>query len=601
MRCLYLFLILIIIGLPVFVNAQEKEKQKSKTKSEEKKSVTRKALQQGIKFISTTPKDTIVNELSIDPYVEYTGRIIRSIYIERIGFEKSLYDSTKKVKKTITRVANALHRNSKEKTIRNHLFFKTHEPLIPAKLSDNERFLRDLDFILDSRIVVIPVEGTDSVDITVITRDVFSLGGSLGGSFPTAPKFSIYDANVSGRAQRIEYSMLVDPERSPAVGNALYYRKSSLFGSLANLEVGYTELNTNRSYGEENEFAVFTRLNRPLVSPYSRLAGGIELSRNWSENVFNDPDSIFAQYNYGILDTWIGFNMGADKRASNRHRQFWAVRYFDGNYQDQPEQPEFLEERKYNDVKGYLSEFTLYRQDYFKTRYVFGFGRTEDVPYGYSIGFTAGYITQLLMERPYAAIKFNYSFASKKGNFYRFLIQTGGFYRNEDMEDVVVQVGVAYFTRVWNLNRYKMRSYITTNYTSIYNRKSIDWLYINKKFMPGFSNYDLNAEDRTYVHFESILFTPWTLLGFRFGPFVSIDAIKVQCITCDKLDKTFIGISTGLRTRNENLIFGTMEVKATYIPSNEVGEPEFVFGFKQNLRVKNTGSFVRAPSLVLYN
>jgi hypothetical protein len=44
-----------------------------------------------------------------------------------------------------------------------------------------------------------------------------------------------------------------------------------------------------------------------------------------------------------------------------------------------------------------------------------------------------------------------------------------------------------------------------------------------------------------------------------------------------------------------------MEVKATYIPSNEVGEPEFVFGFKQNLRVKNTGSFVRAPSLVLYN
>ena len=56
-----------------------------------------------------------------------------------------------------------------------------------------------------------------------------------------------------------------------------------------------------------------------------------------------------------------------------------------------------------------------------------------------------------------------------------------------------------------------------------------------------------------------------------------------------------------LRTRNENLIFGTLELKATYVPSDAYGEPEFVFSFKQNLRIKNTGTFVRAPSLVLYN
>lgn len=579
----------------ICVNAQTKKD------SEEKKSITKKAFQEGLKLISTTPNDTIVNIQSTDPFIEHSGKIIRYIFIERIGFEKSIYDSTKKVKKTVTNIANALHSNTREKIIYQHLFLHQHEPVNPAKLSDNERFLRDLDFILDSRIVIIPVAGTDSVDLTVITRDVFSLGGSLGGSLPSAPKISVFDANVSGRGQRIEYTALINQERTPTVGHALYYRKSSAFGSFANIELGFTQLNTGRSYGEENEYAIFTRINRPLVSPYSRLAGGFEISRNWSENVFNDPDSVFIKYRYSVFDTWFGYNLGIHRKIADRKRLFLAVRYFNGSYQDQPEQAEYLEERLYNDLYGTLTEFTFYKQDYFKTRYVFGFGRTEDVPYGISLAVSSGYFREVAIERPYTGIKFNYSWASKKGNFYKLTVQSGAYYRNKEAEDAVLQVGAAYYTRVWNMNRYKLRSYISSSYTNIFNRKVSEPLHLNKNFIPGFNTDDLDANSRTATHVESTLFTPWMLLGFRFAPFVSADIVHLKCLSCGQIDKTFLGISSGLRTRNENLIFGTMELKVTYVPSNAFGEPEFIFSFKQNVRIKNTGTFVHAPSLIRYN
>jgi hypothetical protein len=590
-----------IISLICFgsYNGQAQHK-KDSVEKEKKKSLTRRAFKEGMKFISTTPKDTVKNEKSINAYVEYTGKIIRHINLEHIGFEKSIYDSTKKVKKSVTKLANFLHVNTREKTLRQHLFLRKNTPLNPYKLADNERYLRDRDFIVDSRIVVIPIEGSDSVDLLVMTRDVFSLGGRAGGS-PTAPEFGVYDANVAGRAQRLEFNAVIDQERDPKFGYSFLYRKSSIFGSLANLELAYTQLDDARSYGKEPEYSVAARLNRPLVSPYTRWAGGIEVSNNWSKNVYGKSDSSFLKYRYTIFDTWIGHNFGIHREISNRNRQFLAVRYFNGNYLDQPEQPEYEEEKKYNNVVGALTEFTFYRQNYYKTRYVFGFGRTEDIPYGISLGFTAGYVRQLSLERPYSAIKFAYGQASRKGNFYRLNFLTGGYGNRGELEDVVVQTNASYFTRLLNMNRYKMRGLVSVTYTQLFNQTIGDWLDINKKEIPGFKIDSLDADARFNTHLETALYTPWSLLGFRFAPFAAIDMVVANCADCDQQNQVFWGLSSGFRTRNENLIFGTMELKVTYIPENGNGESEFVIGFKQNLRIKSSGTFVRAPGLVQYN
>jgi len=593
------FLLIISTTICLLAGASATQAQVKKD-SVEKESVTKKAFREGMKLISTSPKDTIINEKSIDPYKEYAGHIIRNIDIERIGFEKSIYDSAKKVKKNVTRLANTLHIDTRQKIIRKHLFIRVNEPLNPSELADNERFLRDKDFILDSRIIVTPIEGTDSVDLTVITRDVFSLGATGGGS-PTTPKFGVYDANVDGRGQRIQVDMLLDGDRSPNFGYSALYRKSSIFGSLTNLELRYTQLNNGISFGDEHEYAAFIRLDRPLVSPYSRIAGGGEVSWNWSVNVEDKPDSTFLKYNYKVLDYWVGYNIGIKKAIENRNRKFLAIRYFDGVYTDQPDQEVYNLTRKYNSLYGYLSEFTFYRQNYYKTRYVLGFGRTEDVPYGFTLGFTGGYVKQLRIERPYAAIKFTYGSAWKKGDFIRLTAQTGGYYRNNQMEDVVLQGGVSYFSKLFQFNRYKMRNYITTSYTQLVNHRVIDWLKIDKDEIPGFKSDSLDADKRFAVHAETIVFTPRSILGFRFAPFGSVDMVAVNCVACVNNNDLYWGYSAGIRTRNENLIFGTMEAKFTYLPEDQYGNSKFVFGFKQNLQIKNTVSFVKSPALVSYN
>jgi hypothetical protein len=593
LRSLILYLLILIFSLNRAV-AQEKT-------DSTKTSITKKAFKAGLKLVSTNPYDTIVNVESIDNFTQFTGKIIRNIYVERIGFEKSIYDTTKKVSTTISKVANALHSNTREKTIRQHIFFKQYQPLNAYELADNERFIRDRDFILDCRIVATPIEGTDSVDVTVITRDVFSLGATIGGSFPTAPKIGLYDANIMGKAQRLQFTALIDQDRSPKFGYSILYRKSSLFGTLTNIDFEYTQINTGLSVGDEPEFAYLARIYRPLVSPYLRLAGGMEVSRNWSDNVYNDPDSIFLDYNYKIFNSWLGYNIGIKKAASARGRHFLAFRYFDGYYVDAPQLSEDQEEPRYNSAYGYLSEFSFYRQNFYKTRYVFGFGRTEDIPYGISIGVTGGYVREVRIERPYGAFKIRYTVANKRGNFYRLLFQTGGYIRDDKFEDFVVQGGAAHFTRALNVHRSKFRGLLSAEYTQIINRNVADWLKVSNRYIPGLSADSIVADSRLSMSLQTVLYTPRAILGFRMAPFAQIDMVSIKCVVCDYRQNTYWGISAGLRTRNENLIFGTIELKATYIPKDEYGESKFVFGFKQNLRVKNTGLFATEPTLIRYN
>lgn len=564
-------------------------------------SLTTKAFRAGLKLVSTNPTDTIVNVESTDNFAPYAGRIIRNIYVERFGFEKSIYDTARKVATTVTRLANALHSDTREKTVRQHLLFERYQRLNPYELADNERFIRDKDFILDCRIVVLPIEGTDSVDISVITRDVFSLGATIGGSFPSAPKIGLYDANIMGKAQRLEFTALLDQDRSPKFGYALSYKKSSLLGSLANIELQYTQINTGISVGDESEFAFLGRLSRPLVSPYLRFAGGLEVSRNWSANVYNEPDSTFLDYKYKIFNSWIGYNIGIKKASHSRGRQFLAFRYFDGYYLDAPDLSEDQREPRYSSAYGYLAEFSFYRQNFYKTRYVFGFGRTEDIPYGISFGITGGYVREVQVERPYGALKIRFADASNKGNFYRLTFQTGGYVRDDGLEDFIIHGASAYFTRALNVKRSKFRALLSADYTQLLNRNVSDWLKMSNKYIPGFSADSVVADKRLAVSFQSVLYTPLAIMGFRMAPFTEIDMVMVNCKECRYEQKTYWGLSAGLRTRNENLIFGTIELRATFIPQDEYGDSKFVFGVRQNLRVKNTGVFAAEPTLIRYN
>ena len=228
-------------------------------------------------------------------FMPYEGKIIRDIIIRHIDFQRTVYDTTKNIKNTITRLGNKLHTTSKDWVIRDNLFIRENKPVNPYKLADNERHLRDLDFLLDAKLYVIPLKDSpDSVDVVVLTRDVFSLGGTINPANPSKTRLRLYDANFAGWGQRLQFNGLIEPDRHPDFVYEFLYRKNSIAGTFVNASIGYTQLNTGSSYGEEEEKAYYIRFDRPLVSPYTRYAGGMELSRNWSENFLTSMIRCFA-------------------------------------------------------------------------------------------------------------------------------------------------------------------------------------------------------------------------------------------------------------------------------------------------------------------
>src|SRR5689334_17993161 len=88
--------------------------------------------------IKTTPQ-TVTNVRSEDAFMPYSGKIVRYININHIGFERTMYDTTiRSIKNAVTRIGNALHSTTKPWVIRNNLFIREGKPLNPYKVADNE-------------------------------------------------------------------------------------------------------------------------------------------------------------------------------------------------------------------------------------------------------------------------------------------------------------------------------------------------------------------------------------------------------------------------------------------------------------------------------
>jgi hypothetical protein len=403
--------------------------------------------------------------------------------------------------------------------------------------------------------------------------------------------------------QRFQYNGNYDQTRSPTYIHEFYYRKSSVAGTLINLTAGYTQLNTGSSYGDEQEEAYYLRLDRPLVSPYSRMAGGLELSRNWSKNFYNAPDTIFRNYRYSVTDMWLGYNIGIKHTESDRGRHFVSARVFEQQFKRKPDRTSDQLDPLYNSRTSVLGSFTFFKQNFYETQYVYGFGRTEDVPYGYNVSAIVGWERLLGLQRPYIGVDTEKSFVHSKGNFYTLILRTGAFPHNDQLQDATILLAGRLFSKLRYHKRVMVRRSIDLDYTHVFNQKTNLLLDINNSFgLEGFVADSLEGTKRLHAKYEMIFYTKWKLLGFRMAPiaFAEIAFIAPK----DELifyDKPYGAIGTGIRTRNENLVFGTIELKFFYYPRTVEDISNFKVSVTSNLRIKYSGSFVRAPSFIVYN
>jgi hypothetical protein len=540
-------------------------------------------------------------------FSRFEGKIIRHISIKQFGFEKTFLDTSNRINYIGTRILNSLHTNTKEWVIRDNLFVRENSILNPYKLADNERHLRSLDFIQDARIFVTPI-GKDSVDLMVITKDLFSITGviDLGGT--KSVRLRLAEANFLGIGQRIQATGLWEERRSPRTGYEFLYSKTNFGGSFINGTIAYSQINGGRGFGTEDENAFLVRIDRPLVSAFSHVAGSVEFSRNESQNVYQAPDSVFLNYGYNYFESWIGYNLGTRKLLDenyynpDRTRIFVSVGYLQTDFFRDPLQVTGFDPI-YNDKKGILGQINLFRQDFYKLNYIYGFGTTEDVPMGFNISLTSGLYKQLALERPYLGFQLQHYLVTPKGGFVESSFKMGGFYRNNNFEDASTLANVNFFTRIFYLSKYKLREYARINYTQLDRRVIYDQLKVNNGY--GFNELSTDSifgNKRINLYSESILYTNKKIFGFRFAPFVFGDIILIahENLPFSKSD-IYSAVGSGLRTRNENLIFGTIELKAIYFPRTAFDIDKFRVVISSDLKFRYRASFVKGPNIINLN
>jgi hypothetical protein len=359
---------------------------------------------------------------------------------------------------------------------------------------------------------------------------------------------------------------------------------------------------TNREQTTE-----YLTLSRPLISPYSRVAGAFTISHNEAYNLYSLPDSIVYKYRYNLLDAWVGYNLGIKLlTATNntiRDRRFLAVRFFDRAFIQPPYQIERQYNPIYNSAMAGLAQITFFRQDYYRSQYIYGFGFTEDLPYGYNIAATIGWHKQLDLQRPYAGINATQYIATQKGAFIKLYLRAGGFLSDGRVQDGGFLVGATAYGRLFRLQQTKVRQYVNASYTHLYNRVTTEPLRINNEFGPrGFLSDSAFGSQRLSLQLETVFYIRFKLWGFQFAPFPYVDftGVTPQNAPFSK-SNLYTSLGGGIRARNENLVFETIEARAYFFPV----APNNMRGFKvvvnANLRYRYANNYITAPELLKLN
>ncbi len=553
-----------------------------------------------------TKTGTIKNDL---PYNKYKGYTIRNIYIKQLDFTQNIDDSSRSKKNLGVKIANALHKQTREKYLRNNLFFNEGDKLFPYLLADNERYLRDIDYIGDARIQIIPIDN-NTVDINVITKDVFSLGGNIDAGGLDNFNIELKDENLLGQAQKFSLKTLYDVNRKPTVGYGGEFLRRNLGGSFIDWTTGFKTFNSAFNSGMAEETAIFTRFDRPLISPYLPFTGSAEISYRQTSNAYHteaDYKNDF-EYKYFEFDAWAGYNLGAKRylktNTQSRLRKFIAVRAFHKKFQDVPDVLNNVSSFMYNNITGVLGAVSIFKQDFYKTKFIYGFGRNEDVPEGFSFSAIAGWTNRQGVNSPYYGLDFNRNYFSRKGNYYNYTFRLGGYLYNGKFFDTDVLLNLEYFTRLKHLgglwySRYFLNAGITHQIRPSLNQP----LFLSSTYgLPEIENGTVAAQTRITFKNEITVYNKWKLLGFRFAGFVFGNGalLTPRYATFVKSD-FFSSLGAGLRTRNESLIFGTVELKASYFPRINYGMNHFKIDINTDLRFKYNSTFIRRPDFVSAN
>lgn len=213
-----------------------------------------------------------------DEELEHLGAVVGNIELKKYDvFDTSLPGENK----SLYRLANRLHVETRDSVILNQLLLEPGQPYSSRLVAESERILRNERYLYDARIV--PVHYANGVvDLAVITRDVWTLnlgfsGSRSGGQNKT--DLEIEELNLLGTGSRLGLRFRSDIDRDSTI---LQYQDKHLGDSWVSMSLLYADNSDGSGAG--------LVIERPFYALDTRWAAGFS---------YFDEESIESLYDLG--------------------------------------------------------------------------------------------------------------------------------------------------------------------------------------------------------------------------------------------------------------------------------------------------------------
>ena len=521
------------------------------------------------------------------PYHQIEGKIIRNIYINTLDpFGYSLQDTSMHPIQFTKKLGNTFHIQTRNEVIRNLLLIRSHTPFDSLLFKESERIIRSQKYIQEVlAFTSMNSSNADSLDIYIRVIDVWSV----------VPTF---------RKQGLNYIAGLSDNNFMGLGNRLYL--DTRFGNDINgfvTQLGYTISNIGDThitgniqyyFSEGNDIVynsafkkpvystltynlpTMTLSNRYLVrsvelqrlffSPLAKWAGGIFIGQLVTRQSYMDNDSIqYLSSKTNIQDYWGAWSLPLDKAntlAGRTTNIIISARFLNTRY------PVTIPISKtnalFNNENFYFAGIGITSRRYIQDKYVFNYGKIEDIPIGRALGITTGYYVQK-KNHFYLGLKAawgnNYNFGYLSSHF-----EYGTFVGSGSFRQQVVSARINYYTKLFSAGYWKIRQFIKPSFIAGIHRLPTDNLVLSDA-MEGLDELKTPATGMIVLSLQTQSYAPWEVYGFRFGPyfFTSLGLLS-NSLDVKANDKFYSVLGLGVLIKNNYLLINTFQVSFSFYP-----------------------------------
>ena len=476
-------------------------------------------------------------------------------------FGENIYDTSQKASGLEKFLSEKLHVTTSQKLIQNRfLFFKSGDYFSSYRALENARLIRNSNIFHDVRFVPI-LNQNGNIDLYLYIQDVLPYDFEFGFNSFSNFNFGVSNFNIFGTGHQLRTKFVINQnDTKQKFGSGYYYTIPNIF------KKSFIDLNAHY-YNFRDDQSVQLSLSREFARPEFRWAGGV-FSSFKNQDFYNFTLDSSFNINKVKNEVWIShaipfktikkFTQNALVLGINFNQDIYTKRN-----QDVRNLPDFWNQT------GFLSSIGYARIKYVQDRLLNGFGRTEDVPTGFSTNLIYGLSNTEFGKTTYYGFQILGQFYNKNNNYLNLGAKLGINEFENQATRGVLDLNIQLTSSVIRLGKLRIRNYLNSRYTLGINQDDYNFINFNEfDGIRGLSNGAIRGQDRFALSIQNNVYFPFSLIGFRSYFFSLFELARMRQNNKTIFESPlYSGASFGFAFRNENMVFDLIQIQYGFYPS----------------------------------